>query len=118
MLSYYSAETDDGGERVCMLELVVGTSQAGKGLEDEDDHGTLTVWEVFFVFCFVLFLNVLFQHWLSAKSRMLVFVGVFKIGIFTLLDKQSLYIGSHSKRETKEKGREEGLENDFDLRRQ
>ena len=49
---------------------------------------------------------------------MLVFVGVFKIGIFTLLDKQSLYIGSHSKRETKEKGREEGLENDFDLRRQ
>lgn len=39
---------------------------------------------------------------------MLVFVGVFKIGIFTLLDKQSLYIGSHSKRETKEKGRRTG----------
>lgn len=50
LLSYYSAETDDGGERVCMLELAVGTSQAGKGLEDEDDHGTLTVWEGFFFF--------------------------------------------------------------------
>ena len=43
LLSYYSAETDDGGERVCMLELAVGTSQAGKGLEVDDDHGTLKV---------------------------------------------------------------------------
>lgn len=76
----------------------MGRRQAGEGLEEEDDPGTLTVGELGFFLVF--FFNVLFQHWLSTKSRMLIFC-VFKIGFFTLLDKKSLYIGSHSKRETK-----------------